>query len=125
MWTRMFFQTSLICLSLIIRLSISQTCTTAQFPKTLGGSVNDTFMRSIAYHDLTDSLAAVGHTKDKDIRGSLNPYTGYHTGLIALFEGPMLTLVWSKTMSSHKHLYPVEFSTDGELLVTTTCCVND
>ena len=82
-------------------------------------------MRSIAYHDVTDSFAAVGVLRDKNIRGSTNPYTGDYTGLIALFEGPLLTLEWSKTMSSHKHLYPVEFSTDGELLVTTTCCVND
>ena len=49
-------------------LSISQTCTTAQFPKTMGGSKGDTFIRSIAFHELTDSLAAVGTVFDIDIR---------------------------------------------------------
>ena len=120
MWTRVFQYTSLIYLS-FFGLNSSQTCTTAQFPKTLGGSVANTVMRSIAFHELTDSLAAVGYVEDIDIRGT-NPYVGPYTGLITLYKGPFLSLAWGKTQKDFKHLYPVQFSTDGALLVTTTCC---
>ena len=82
-------------------LSISQTCTTAHFPKTLGGSKGDTYIRSIAFHELTDSLAAVGKVEDIDIR-SPNPYPNIQTGLIALFKGPLLTLAWGKTENDYR-----------------------
>ena len=120
MLRRAILHTLLISIS-IFGLSSSQTCTTAQFPKILGGRIATTVMRSIAYHELTDSLAAVGHVEDIGIRGA-NTYTGAYTGLIALFNGPLLTLVWGKTPKDNKHLYPVQFSTDGLLLITTTCC---
>ena len=83
-WARVQVLTSLIYLS-FFGLSRSQTCTTAKFPRTLGGSLANTEMRSIAYHDLTDSLAAVGHMEDKGIRGTINPNSGKYTGLIALY----------------------------------------
>ncbi len=83
-WASIQLLTSLIYLS-FFGLSRSQTCTTAQFPRTLGGSLANTYMRSIAYHDLTDSLAAVGHMEDKGVRGTINPSTGTYTGLIALY----------------------------------------
>jgi hypothetical protein len=120
MWKRVFIHTSLLYLS-FFGLSSSQTCTTAQFPKTLGGSFANTVMRSIAFHELTDSLAAVGYVEDIGIRGT-NTYVGAYTGLIALYKGPFLTLAWGKTQLDFKHFYPVQFSTDGVLLVTTTCC---
>jgi hypothetical protein len=33
--------------------------------------------------------------------------------------------VWEKTPTDFKHLYPVQFSTDGVLVITTTCCSYD
>ena len=33
--------------------------------------------------------------------------------------------MWEKTTEDSKHLYPVQFSTDGVLLITTTCCSED
>ena len=123
MWTRVFLHTSFIFLS-FIGLSSPQTCSTAQFPKTLGGSVANTVMRSIAFHELTDSLAGVGYVSDSAIRG-MNPYSNTFTGLIALFQGPFLARMWEKTQNDFKHLYPVQFSTDGVLLITTTCCSGD
>ena len=61
---------------------------------------------------------------DIDIR-ALNPYGTDKNGLIALFKGSLLTLAWGKTLADYKQLYAVQFSTDGELLVTTTCCTDN
>jgi hypothetical protein len=33
--------------------------------------------------------------------------------------------VWEKTPTDFKHLYLVQFSTDGVLVITTTCCSYD
>ncbi len=96
-------------------------CGTVPFPKTLAGAADFTFLHSIDYHAGTDSLVGAGYVRDYPIRGPNTLITGY-VGLIALFQGPQLDLVWGKTNNNFKHLYPVEFSTDGSLVVTTTCC---
>ena len=69
----------------------------------------------------------MGYVRDLGLRGTVSPHVGEYTGLVALYRGTALGFLiraWAKTFN-WKHLYPVEFSPDGEIIVTTTCCSID
>ncbi len=54
-----------------------------------------------------------------------NPSIDPYVGIIALYKVSTMQSLWVKTQSSYKHLYTSKFSTDGQLVITTTCCLSN
>ena len=108
----------LACLLLSTRLLVScGSCTVAPFPIVIGGSVGGTYLWQMDYHALTDRIVGVGMTYDTGM--STNIVGGY-SPIIAVYQGPLMTYLWGKSLAINDYYKGVTFSEDGTKIVAVT-----
>ena len=106
-------------LLLSTRLLVScGSCTVAPFPIVIGGSVSYTCLHQIDYHALTGRIVGVGYTNDTGM--STNIQVGSYTPIIAVYQGPLMTYLWGKSLAINDAYFGVTFSKDGTNIVAVT-----
>ncbi|TNV86282.1 hypothetical protein FGO68_gene3639 [Halteria grandinella] len=103
---------SFLFLALLVRISTIHCCSAGYFPKVLGGSIGDTILGGMKMHLDTQRVAVFGNTYDQSITDPSNTYKDF---IIALYEGPEMTLKWTHyiPLTSGLELDIVGFSLDG------------
>ena len=107
----------LACLLLSTRFLVScGSCTVAPFPIVIGGSVSGTYLLQMDYHALTDRIVGVGYTLDIGMSTNIVDYSPF----IAVYQGPLMTYLWGKSLAINDYYTGVTFSEDGTYLVAVT-----
>ena len=98
----------LACLLLSTRFLVScGSCTVAPFPIVIGGSVGWTYLDQMDYHALTDRIVAGGGTADS---GMITNIVGVFSPIIIVYQGPLMTYLWGKSLAINDAYYGVTFS---------------
>ena len=91
-------------------------CTVAPFPIVIGGSVSNTYLFQMDYHALTDRIVGVGTTYDTGMSINIVGYSPF----IAVYQGPLMTYLWGKSLAITDFYSGVTFSEDGAYIVAVT-----
>ena len=95
-------------LTLSTRFLVSSgSCTVAPFPIVIGGSVDASNLLQMDYHALTDRIVAVGRTND--IGMSTNKI-GDFSPFIVVYQGPLMSYLWGKSLAINDAYRGVTFS---------------
>ena len=108
----------LACLLLSTSFLVScGSCTVAPFPIVIGGSVADTALWQMDYHALTDRIVGVGTTSDTGMSTNI---VGICSPFITVYQGPLMTYLWGKSLAINDYYMGVTFSEDGTYIVAIT-----
>ena len=78
------------------------------------------------YHALTDRIVGVGDTYDTGMSTNvpvviiIGTSVGGYSPIITVYQGPLMTYLWGKSLAINDYYSGVTFSEDGTYLVAVT-----